>query len=154
VKQWKSLHRTDRGTDWGSLFGKCLGSFFFFLQLSIYLSFDPVTLQATTYPREFKTCLPNNAHAYVLSLSLPLSLPLSLYDCRSMGRCLTSYNCPKLQTKISQLSQVWWCTAAIPALRRLRQENCLFKSSLLYLVRLWLKNKLFMVIAVGVYQYG
>jgi hypothetical protein len=33
--------------------------------------------------------------------------------------------------------QVWWCTPINPALSILRLEDCEFKSSLKYIVRLW-----------------
>jgi hypothetical protein len=36
---------------------------------------------------------------------------------------------------------VWWYTPAFPALRRLKQEDCKFKVSLGYIVRLSQKTK-------------
>jgi hypothetical protein len=36
---------------------------------------------------------------------------------------------------------MWWCTSIIPALERLRQENCEFKACLAFLVRACLKKK-------------
>jgi hypothetical protein len=38
------------------------------------------------------------------------------------------------------MNVAWWHTLVIPALRRLRQENCEFKSSLGYIARPCLKK--------------
>jgi hypothetical protein len=38
------------------------------------------------------------------------------------------------------LRQAWWYIPIIPALRRLRQEDCEFKTSLGYIVKLYLKK--------------
>jgi hypothetical protein len=39
------------------------------------------------------------------------------------------------------LSQVWWCTPVLPALGRLRQEDCEFWASVSYIERFCLKAK-------------
>jgi hypothetical protein len=38
-------------------------------------------------------------------------------------------------------SWMWWCLSVIPALRRLRQENCEFEGSLGYITKLYLQKQ-------------
>jgi hypothetical protein len=55
-----------------------------------------------------------------------------------MEECLHANTCYPPAWKI----QVWWCTFITPALRRLRQEDGEFKTSLGYIARSCLHKKL------------
>jgi hypothetical protein len=59
-----------------------------------------------------------------------------------MSKYIASKNQNLLSTSLDSKSpNVWWCTPVIPALVRLRLEDCKFEASLDYKVRLCFKKK-------------
>jgi hypothetical protein len=52
-----------------------------------------------------------------------------------------SSNATTEKKKKKKVSLVWWDRPAIPALGKLRQENCKFKANLHYIMRSWLKKQ-------------
>jgi hypothetical protein len=66
----------------------------------------------------------------------------------SEARCTIIHN----KQKNNKISQVWWCTPVIPALRRLRQEDGEFQASLDHRVRPGFKKKVTGGTAGGVAQ--